>query len=109
MDTTLFLSPDDTTFDAQVLQQEGTVLVDFWAPWCGPCTATKPVVEHVGQGRDGLGVAFVNVDDNPGLVERFGVRSIPALKLFRDGKVVAEATGAQNKAQLEAWLTEHGA
>ncbi len=108
--TTSIANPTTATFDAEVLQREGTVLVDFWAPWCGPCNALKPVVQAVLGLRDtGVQGAFVNVDESPELAQRYGVTSIPALKLFRDGELVAERTGALPKADLEAWLDEHGA
>jgi len=111
MSTKTFLTPDAATFERDVLQREGTVLVDFWAPWCGPCRALKPIVEAVGSERsaDDFHVAFVDLDEAPELAERFGVRSIPALKLFRGGKVVAERVGALGKRELEDWLDAHAA
>lgn len=102
--TTPFLHPSASTFDEEVLAAGETVLVDFWAPWCGPCRALKPTVEAVARER-GQRTAFVNVDEHPELAERFGVRSIPALKLFRDGEVVAERVGALPRAELERLLT----
>ena len=106
-----YLSPDEQTFDREVLERDGTTLVEFWAPWCGPCRAVKPIVEMVAAERDGTGlrVAFVNVDDAPRLAERFGIRSIPAMKLFRGGRVVGERQGAATKAQLDDWIDAHAA
>ena len=103
------LTPNTASFDAEVLRREGPVLVDFWAPWCGPCKAMKPVVEAVGAEREGVEVALVNVDENPELASRFGVTSIPALKLFRGGEVVAESLGAQPRKAPEGWLEANGA
>ena len=108
MTTSTFLHPTAASFDNDVLSSDQPVLVEFWAPWCGPCVAFKPVVEHVA-GERNLKTAFVNVDEQPELAQRFGIRSIPALKLFQGGEQVAEHTGALSKAQLEALLEQHGA
>ncbi len=104
-----FIEPTQETFEQDVLRNESAVLVEFWAPWCGPCRAMKPTVEAVGAGRQGLEVAFVNVDESPELAQTYGIQSIPALKLFRGGELVAERVGAQSRGALEAWLTENGA
>ena len=106
--TTNFIHPTTASFDEDVLRSNDVVLVDFWAPWCGPCVAFKPTVEAVAS-ETGLKTAFVNVDEQPGIAERYGIRSIPSLKLFRAGELVAEQTGALPKAALEAWLKQHGA
>ncbi len=102
-----FLHPTSATFDRDVLSSDEPVLVEFWAPWCGPCVAFKPVVEAVARTR-GLKTAFVNVDEQPELATRFGVLSIPAIKLFRAGRLVAEATGSRSKSDLEQWLEANG-
>ena len=106
--TESFLHPTVDSFQADVLDSDQPVLVDFWASWCGPCLGFKPVVEAVSRER-GLNTAFVNVDEAPELAQRYEIRSIPALKLFRGGELVAEATGGMGKQQLEAWLEQHGA
>lgn len=102
------LNPTTATFEAEVGGQQGVVLVDFWAPWCGPCQAFKPVVETIANENSELKVALVNVDEEPELAVAHGVQSIPALRLFRDGEQVAEHTGALSKPALEAWLRSHG-
>ena len=93
------------TFESSVLQSQEPVLVDFWAPWCGPCRALKPTVEHVAKER-GQRTVFVNVDEQPDLAVRYGIQSIPALRVFRDGEVVAARNGALPRADLETWLEE---
>ncbi|GBR51326.1 thioredoxin TrxA [Gluconobacter sphaericus] len=97
----------DSSFDADVLKSEGPVLVDFWAEWCGPCKMIAPALEEIGaeyQGR--LKVAKVNIDSNPEAPTKYGVRSIPTLIVFKDGKPVAQQMGALPKSQLKAWIEQ---
>jgi thioredoxin 2 len=83
------------------------VLIDLWAPWCGPCKIIEPVLHELARTRAGeLKVVRVNVDDEPAIAERFQVRGIPLLVLMRDGREVDRLTGAAPKPQLEAWLQE---
>lgn len=92
-------------FDAEVLQSQTPVLVDYWASWCGPCRQLSPVIDQIAAERDGtLKVAKVNVDEQPELAQQAGVRGIPFVVLFKDGEPAAQAIGAQPKAALEQAL-----
>src|SRR6201999_1458499 len=92
-------------FDREVLASDVPVVVDYWAPWCGPCRMLGPVIEQLAAERPGtVKVGKVNVDDEPALAERAGVRGIPYVVLYRDGKVAAQAVGAQTKPALERAL-----
>jgi thioredoxin len=98
---------DETTFETDVIARsaERPVVVDFWADWCGPCHALAPILEGaVAEAGDEVSLVKVDVDANPALAERFSVRGIPAVKAFRDGKVVAEFTGVQSPQSVAAFL-----
>ncbi|HZR80856.1 MAG TPA: thioredoxin [Candidatus Binatia bacterium] len=91
----------DSSFDGEVLQSKTPVLIDFWAPWCGPCRAIGPVVEQLaGEYAGKLKVVKMNVDDNPQTPSKYGVRGIPNLIVFKDGKVHEQIIGAVPKARL---------
>ena len=95
----------DGAFDADVLQNSKAVLLDFWAEWCGPCKMIAPLLDEVADKyEDKLDVVKLNVDENPNTAQKFGIRSIPTLFLFKDGAVQAQVMGAMPKSQLEEFL-----
>ena len=94
----------DATFQAEVLDSEGAVLVDFWAPWCGPCRVVHPVLEEIDSERDDLKVVSLNVDENQQTAATYEVLSIPTLILFKGGEIAHKVIGAMPKRRLEAEL-----
>ena len=95
----------DSSFDADVLQSDKAVLLDFWADWCGPCKMIAPLLDEAAtEYADKLTVMKLNVDENPNTAQKFGVRSIPTLMLFKDGAVQAQKLGAMSKSQLAEFL-----
>jgi thioredoxin 1 len=94
----------DTNFQAEVLESEQPVLVDFWAPWCGPCRVVGPVLEEIAAERDDLRIVKLNVDENQQTAAAFEVLSIPTMILFKNGQVAKKVIGAYPKKRLESEL-----
>ena len=87
----------NANFKEEVLESDKKVLVDFWAPWCGPCRMVSPIVEEIAEENAAIKVAKINIDEQPQLASQYGVMSIPTLMLFENGDVVDKAVGARNK------------
>ena len=97
---------DKNNFDADVLQSNEPVVVDFWAEWCGPCKMIAPALEEISQELGGkVKIAKLNIDENPELAAQFGVRSIPTLMMFKAGEVADMKVGAAPKTALSSWIS----
>ena len=98
----------DLNFEQEVLQSETPVLVDFWAPWCGPCRIVSPIVEEIANDYAGkIKVVKLNTDENQNIAMTYGIRSIPTLSIFKDGQVVESVIGAVSKQHLEEKIKLH--
>lgn len=95
----------ESNFSEEVLSANGLVLVDFWAPWCGPCRALSPLLDTIAAENADLKVVKVNVDENGSIATQFGVRSIPTLVLFKNGQAIDTKVGALPKKTLDDWVS----
>ncbi len=95
----------DDSFEKEVVQSQSPVLVDFWAPWCGPCRMLSPVIEEIAKEYTGkIRVAKINTDDHPNSATRFKISAIPTLLFFKDGKVIEQMVGVHSKAEIKKTL-----
>lgn len=94
----------DANFEAEVLKSETPVLVDFWAPWCGPCQILGPIIDELASETQGVKIGKINVDESPSTASKYSVMSIPSIKIFKGGQVVKEFVGVQPKETLQEAL-----
>ena len=97
----------DSTFQDDISSQSNLLLVDFWAEWCGPCKQISPILEEISNEKDNLNILKLNIDENPDTPQKYNVRGIPTLMLFKDGKLIDTKIGSLPKSSLEDWINSY--
>ena len=97
----------DNTFQDDISSQSKLVLVDFWAEWCGPCKQISPILEEISNEKENLNILKLNIDENPVTPQKYNVRGIPTLMLFKDGKLIDTKIGSLPKSSLEDWINSY--
>lgn len=100
---------NDATFEAQVEKSSGLVVVDFSAVWCGPCKQMAPILEMISSEQPAVKILKIDVDDNPESAQKYGIRALPSMVLFKDGKEVSRKIGSVSKSQIEKWIADGSA
>ena len=97
----------DSTFQDDISSQSNLVLVDFWAEWCGPCKQISPILEEIANEKENLNILKLNIDENPATPQKYNVRGIPTLMLFKNGKLIDTKIGSLPKSSLEDWINSY--